>query len=91
MGDVVNIVTHRPHRTGNAVCVGCCHRWVAVTPAGVTGLDCPACGLPKGVFIGLAETELDQWQCCCKGFVFFIDEQGPYCANCGVRPNYGNG
>lgn len=39
-----------PHWAGKCVCLGCRYEWVGVGPIGVTtGLECPACHLPKGV------------------------------------------
>lgn len=33
-----------------AICVGCRHRWVAVSPIGTRWLECPGCGAMKGVY-----------------------------------------
>jgi hypothetical protein len=48
----------RPHRqkpedgwsSGEAVCIACKKRWVAVAPVGVRWLECPSCGANKGIF-----------------------------------------
>lgn len=39
-----------PHWEGKCVCLGCRHEWHGVGPMGSTVcLECPSCGLPKGV------------------------------------------
>lgn len=80
-------ITKHPHKEGRARCLHCHHEWHAVAPIGTTILHCPTCELYQGSFIGLMTTERRQWQCVCGEFVFFIDEAGPYCAHCGVRPS----
>jgi hypothetical protein len=41
---------NQPHWSGPCVCLHCRHEWVGVGPIGDThSLDCPSCGLPKGV------------------------------------------
>lgn len=80
-------LAREPHRSGNARCLNCKHEWHAVAPSGVTALDCPTCATNQGVFKGLASTsDLKQWECRCGEYTFFIDEHGPYCAHCGIRP-----
>lgn len=37
----------------HALCLGCRHEWVAVAEAGTVDLECPSCGLWKGVGKGL--------------------------------------
>lgn len=76
-----------PHREGPARCLACKHEWHAVVKAGTTALECPSCKTNRGVYIGLPCTMNMQWRCRCMEWVFFIDSQGPYCANCGVRPD----
>jgi hypothetical protein len=45
MGNVTNIDEHRPHRVFEAICVDCCHRWIAVTHEETTlkELECAGC------------------------------------------------
>lgn len=38
-----------PHWSGTAYCVGCKHEWEAAAPTGTINIECPVCGLPKGV------------------------------------------
>jgi hypothetical protein len=88
MNNVVSLLERRPHRSGNARCLNCKHEWVAVSPAGTITLECPSCATFQGVYLGVAQTELRQWQCVCEEFTFYIDENGAYCAHCGVRPSF---
>ena len=44
MSEIVNIDDHRPHEARYVACMKCANDWVAVYPAGVTGLECPKCG-----------------------------------------------
>jgi ribosomal protein S27E len=39
-----------PHMSGPARCVGCQHDWTAVAPVGTTELECPSCGMMKGLY-----------------------------------------
>jgi len=77
-----------PHRAGEARCLNCKHEWAAVAPVGAVTLQCPKCETFQGLFKGVSCTEFKQWQCDCKEWTFFIDEHGPYCAHCGVRPTF---
>lgn len=39
-----------PHSAGTRICLGCRHEWMGVSPIGADiCLECPSCGLPKGV------------------------------------------
>lgn len=88
---VVDLSTRRivsnPHREGEARCLNCKHEWMAVAPAATINLECSQCGTFQGMFKGIAQTEFAQWRCECGELVFFIDERGPYCCHCGVRPS----
>lgn len=92
MSSVVSLEARRiernPHRSGQARCLNCKHTWVAVAPIGTTVLECIQCKTSQGVFIGIATTDNQQWQCACAEFTFFIDARGPYCAHCGIRPEH---
>ena len=84
MTNVVNLAERRPHVSGKAKCLHCKHEWVAVAPEMASPLECPECGLDKGVFSGLASrAELLHYTCGCGSDTFFLSENGPYCANCG--------
>lgn len=54
MSKVVSLAAYKeenaPHWAGRCKCIGCGHEWVGVGPIGVViALECPECGLPKGV------------------------------------------
>lgn len=84
MGDVINILKNKPHISGDAVCLHCKHEWVGVWPLGVVGMECPACGLMKGVNQGLTVPE-EVWQCKCGGLHFFVSGKGNIlCCHCGL-------
>lgn len=50
MGDVVDIRSKKPHLSGGASCLACKHTWQAVAELGVNDLECPSCGLLRGVW-----------------------------------------
>ena len=79
-----------PHGTGPAFCIGCRHEWVAVTPAGVTELECPACGCMKGRFRFVFSTyEGDSvWTCDCGNDLFKVTASGHLCVNCGAYQRF---
>lgn len=78
-----------PHLSGRCVCLGCKHEWVGVTPVGKhDGLECPACGLLKGVHVGIAYP-VEMWQCgTCSAVLFFITKDGAQCSVCGVKARF---
>ena len=39
-----------PHLSGEAVCIGCRHEWVAVAPVGTWQLECPSCSTFNGIW-----------------------------------------
>lgn len=84
MGEVVDIMTMRPHQAGLARCLACKNEWPAVAPVGTTTLNCPECDC-DGHFVGEILTDGDQWQCRCGYILFRMDRIGLYCAHCGHR------
>lgn len=90
--DILDLETARflrnPHKEGRARCLACKHEWTALSPIGTVTLECPSCGLMKGLYLGLMETQNAQWKCFCGEWCFFIDVRGPYCAHCGERPEH---
>lgn len=36
--------------SGEAICIGCRHQWVQVSPVGTRWLECPGCGSNKGIY-----------------------------------------
>ena len=76
-----------PHLSGNAQCIGCKHRWVAVAPVGTMELDCPECGLNKGRFrnVCMPEKTKEIWVCGCGCDLFVVVKTDGYmCVNCGL-------
>lgn len=80
---MIDIREKRPHMAGNALCLQCKHEWAAVAEIGEVCIDCPACGLHRGVWKG-NPVPGRYWQCNCGGVHFFVDEEGCHCANCGL-------
>lgn len=74
----------QPHLSGRAQCVGCKHEWQAVAPIGTETLECPACGLRKGMFANPVMVGTHVWECHCGNDLFRISGGGEvYCVNCG--------
>jgi len=71
-----------PSLTGPAICIQCKYKWTAVAPAGVYLLECPECGLEKGVWEYPMKTET-LWTCLCGNDFFRINEDGIFCGLCG--------
>lgn len=77
---------------GPHICLSCRNEWIGASPVGVTGLECPECGLNKGVAKGLVD--LPEWSeyfftCDCANDRFIIINSartGPrlYCDHCGT-------
>lgn len=85
MGDVVDITSKLPHMSGKCQCLHCKHKWVGVAPIGTLSLECPECGLNKGVFSGVSATEnLFMCECSSLHFVLSVDVGGAICSNCGL-------
>lgn len=82
-----------PHSEGWRICLGCRHEWRGVAPLGVnSSLECPECGLAKGVTKNLyGEEDGDAvFLCNCGCDVLFasVDRQGVrriQCVACGVN------
>jgi len=82
-GKVVDILEHMPHVSGKASCLGCGHWWVAVAPTGTVCLQCPECGLDKGVFHAVCVPDT-YWTCTCGCAHFFVSgTTNIICALCG--------
>ena len=76
-----------PHLSGNAQCVGCGHKWVAVVPVGTVELECPECKLNKGRMRNLCLPEENEkiWKCDCGCELFVVVEgKGYLCSLCGI-------
>lgn len=83
--EVIDIQSRQPHISGPAVCLQCKHKWIAVAPSGTNILDCPECGLGKGIFANLCFPEEGQesWSCNCGNGYFMVRPHGCMCIMCG--------
>jgi len=86
--NVVSLDSARPHMRGPAKCLNCDHEWEAVDLVGSQILECPECGLDKGIWAALnlpKEGDL-VWTCNgCDGIYFFrVSGEGWMCATCGL-------
>ena len=73
-----------PHMAGEAVCLICKYKWSAVAETGSVWLECPKCGVKKGLFIYECDRDEKHWECKCENQLFYITPKGPYCPNCGA-------
>ncbi len=48
MTDPIDLDAYRPHEVSKMLCTRCGHKWTAVHPVGVTGLECPNCHEMEG-------------------------------------------
>ena len=87
MGNIIQFdpAANEPHMQGPCVCLECKYEWTGVWPAGVTELECPSCGVVKGVgkCVALPADELIR-ECKCGNIYFLITQSGHLCARCGV-------
>ena len=82
---VVDIQARQPHNAGPVICLHCKHTWEGVCPVGICpNLECPKCGLYKGVFRSI--TFPDYMLRCkkCTNIHFCISSKGNViCTFCG--------
>lgn len=74
--------------TGQGICLQCRHTWLAVVPlaeGGLPNLECPKCGVLKGVFLYPCRREEEHWVCLCGCELFSITKEMIYCRNCGIE------
>ena len=72
------------HISGEAICIGCKHEFVASAPVGTHELDCPQCLGNKAVFkYSITRPDEELFKCSCSSFVFNVTRNGIYCINCG--------
>ena len=82
-----------PHFQGRAKCLDCKHEWQAVWPkeAGIIDLECPSCGMVKGLPVGTVRPQDDAkiFVClrCDTGCVHFhiTSEWKAFCCYCGFE------
>lgn len=80
-----------PHTEGPVLCVECKHEWVGVAPCGTVGLECPNCGLAKGVrksFIEASEGDIVFICGYCEGTLFTLYKDQVLCAGCGFSNSW---
>lgn len=79
-----------PHGSGEALCIGCGHTWVAVAPIGVTRFECPNCHAEKGLWKFEFKPSVGQLvrECNCGNQLFYLTPDGHMCANCGTYQEY---
>jgi len=86
---IISLDQHRlensPHLSGEARCVSCGHKWIAVTSIGdYSGIECPVCKLMKGILIYGVEPDIT-WTCKCGCDVFCLSGKGNLlCWQCGL-------
>lgn len=86
LNNVIDINAHRDHLSGEAICLVCRHTWIAVAPCGTIQLECPACGIEKGVFSRTAHCSPYLYCSACGCSHFSIDTNwSAYCLVCGVE------
>lgn len=88
MDNIVNLSDRKkdPHKTGMAICLDCKFEWVAMAPVGVDRLECPSCGLERGVFKGASQPPDGTlvYPCHCGNDLFHVlDNSSIFCPNCG--------
>lgn len=82
--EVIDIRSRLPHMEGKCICLNCKKEWQGVAEIGVIDtLECPECGLFKGVFNAVAAPEMC-WTCPCGCYHFFGSKDGMMCALCGL-------
>lgn len=84
MSNVVNLINHQPHISGNALCLTCGNKWVAVAPIGTVELECSECHTFKGVFEGMTCPDT-VFECDCGNQHWYIDPTSAMCSRCGLR------
>ena len=62
--EIHNILEASPHLSGEAMCLVCQYKWVAVAPIGECSLECPECHTFRGVFTGNPLGE-EHYRCKC--------------------------
>ena len=88
-----NVVPFKPeeiveHLSNTAKCLTCRHEWQAVAPTGTTWLECPACTLLTGRFVGPVHKEGLYWMCKCGNDLFYVAPTGGYCGVCGIETTF---
>ena len=83
MGELVDINSAKPNLTGDALCLCCGNKWVAVELIGAVEFECPECKTWKGVFVGMTAPKT-VLECGCGCQHFYLGDYGPMCSRCGT-------
>lgn len=86
MGEVVDINAKQPHLSGKVLCLNCKHVWTGVSPVGmIHQLECPACGMMKGVFSNIVFPVGEHVLTCeCDNYHFVVRvDNSKMCSLCG--------
>lgn len=89
--NVIQLSDYKPHISGEAICIGCNHKWDAIAPCSTTELECPECHTNKGRFMNLVLMDELHYTCKCENQFFHITPTGTYCPNCGDWLNIDEG
>lgn len=94
MGEVIsllrNVESEKQMASGEAVCMQCNHKWVAVAEVGANRFECPECHTMKGLWMfefSPADGELVR-TCNCGNQLFLLTPEGHLCPNCGTYQMY---
>lgn len=76
--------------SGEAFCISCGHRWVAVVETGTKHFECPGCRRHTGQYLfGFMPSEGQLVRSCnCGNQLFYLTPDGHMCANCGTYQSY---
>ena len=85
---ITSIESKRPHLAGEAICLQCRHKWTAVCPVGVAEMECPECGLFRGVYVYNCVPEQEVWSCKCGNYHFAITQKNIVCVYCGISQTF---
>ena len=58
MGEVTSLDERRPHYAGQCSCLNCKHEWTGIAPLVAKVLECPSCGMMRGVTFSAREVRL---------------------------------
>jgi hypothetical protein len=75
-----------PHLSGDAICLGCKYKFVAVVPVGMTEFSCPSCESNRAIMANPVAPDI-AWLCNCGSFLFFVTKDGCMCRECGLYAN----
>lgn len=76
--------------SGNVKCLACRYEWIGEAPIGTKILECPACKLNRGHWVGDIHRDGPHWHCGCGNDLFYIQRDEIYCASCGKFQRFPN-